>query len=247
MTAYIDVSFFVNFAFDAELLMILCKVYSKKISPARLFASAALGGLVGVFVFVPYLEILARYPARFIMPIFMVYIVFAPCPFKDFIGKYISFITVSFILSGAILFFKLGAFSGLLIPVPVYFAICILRKNIRKKRSEVILEYEDKRISAEGFYDSGNMLLSGGLPVILGNDRIFEKLLGCSVSDENLFYLTKRFNMRIIPFLSLGRSGTVMGIKLNRIWVDDKEYDNVVLAYAGNKFSDELILNSIMT
>ncbi len=247
MTVYADVSFFINFLFDAEILFLLCKVYSKKIPALRLIIASFMGGILSVFAFIPYLEIFARPPARFIIPIFMVCIVFMPLKTKAFFSRYLSYLAISFIMSGIINFLDLNAFSGLLIPIPVYLLICILRKNINKRKGEVILEYKDKSITTEGFYDTGNMLLSGGLPVILGSERIFIELLGCEISKENIMSLAKRFEMRIIPFMSLGKAGTVLGIKLDRIWVDGKEYEGVVMAYAGNKFSDDLILNSIMT
>ncbi len=247
VTVYADVSFFINFTFDAEILFLLCKVYSKKVPTIRLFLASCLGGLLGVFAFIPYLEIFARPPARFIIPIFMICMVFMPLGSKGFLSRYLSYLAISFVMSGLINFLGLNAFSGLLIPIPAYLLICILRKNINKKKGEVILEYKEKRVTTDGFYDTGNMLLSGGLPVILGSERIFKELLGCEISRENIMSLAERFEMRIIPFMSLGKAGTVMGVKLDRIWVDGKEYEDVVMAYAGNKFSDDLILNSIMT
>lgn len=247
VTVYADVSFFINFIFDAEILFLLCKIYSKKVPIFRLGLASLFGGLLGVFAFVPYLEVMARPPARFIIPIFMIYIVFMPLERKAFFSRYLSYIAVSFVMSGMINFLELNVFQSLLIPIPIYFLICILRKNINKKKGEVVLEFKNKKLTADGFFDTGNMLSSGGLPVILGSERIFKELLDCEISRETIMSLAKRFEMRIIPFMSLGRAGTVMGIKLDRIWVDGKEYENVVMAYAGNKFSDELILNSIMT
>ena len=247
MTVYADVCFFINFAFDAEILVLLCKIYSKKVPKLRTALVSLLGGIFGVFPFIPYFEMLSRMPARFIIPAFMVYIVLIPKSFKGFLSRYLTFISISFIISGAVNFFGLNSISGLLIPVPVYCLICILRKNVRKRKGTVVLEYQNKKAVADGFFDSGNMLLSGGLPVILGNDKVFAKLLGCNMEDENIASFGRKFDARIIPFISLGRAGTVIGVKLTRIWVDGKEYDDVVLAYAGKRFSDELILNSIMT
>ncbi len=246
MTVYADVLFLINFIFDAEILIILCKIYSKKFPKIRLLISAALGGVVSVFAFIPYLEILTRMPSGFIVPIIMVYTVFYPMNLRSFLGKYLSFLAISFTLSGAINFFGLNAFSAIILPVPIYFTICILRKNIKKKKGKVILEYDSKIIEVDGFFDSGNMLLSGGMPVILGNRKIFRELFGCEFSNKNINSLSERFEMRIVPFISLGKSGTVLGVKLNRIWVDGKEYNDVVLAYAGDKFSDDLVLNSVM-
>lgn len=246
MTVYADVSFFINFMFDAELLILLCKVFFKKINIMRIFFSSILGGLTGVFAFIPYLEIISRAPARFIIPVFMIYIAIKPVNIKSFSNYYISYLCISFIMSGAVHFFDLNAFSGLLIPVPIYLAICLLRKNIKKRKGKVVLEYKDRKIDVEGFFDSGNMLFSGSMPVILGNNKVFESLLDCRIENENIQSLSKKFEMRIVPFMALGKAGTVMGIRLNRIWVDGKEYIDVVLAYAGNKFCDDLILNSIM-
>jgi len=247
VTVYADVSFFINFAFDAEILFLLCKVYSKKAPILKIIFASCIGGVLGVFTFMPYLEIITRTPARFIIPFFMIGIVFMPLNRKMFLSQYSAYLAISFVMSGLINFLGLNALLGLLIPIPVYFLICVLRKNINKKKGEVVLEFKNKKLTTDGFYDTGNMLLSGGLPVILGSERIFKELLECEISKENIVSLAKRFEMRIIPFMSLGKAGTVMGIKLDRIWVDGKEYNDVVMAYAGNKFSDDLILNSIMT
>lgn len=247
VTVYADVSFFINFAFDAEILLLLCKVYSKKVPIIKLLLASFIGGLLGVFAFIPYAEIVTRPPARFIIPIFMICIVFMPLGQKAFFSRYLSYLAISFVMSGMISFLGLNAICGLLIPIPVYLLVCVLRKNINKKKSVVTLEFKNKKLTTDGFFDTGNMLLSGGLPVILGSERIFKELLECEISKENIVSLAKRFEMRIIPFMSLGNAGTVMGVKLDRIWVDGKEYENVVMAYSGNKFTDDLILNSIMT
>ena len=133
MTVYADVSFFINFAFDAEILFLLCKLYFKKVPFVRLFLASCLGGLSGVFAFMPYFEIMTRPPARFIIPIFAVVIVFFPLGRKAFLSRYLSFLAISFIMSGVMNFLGINVFFGLIIPIPVYFLICILRKNINKK------------------------------------------------------------------------------------------------------------------
>lgn len=247
MTVYADVAFFINFAFDAEILLLLCKIYWKKAPILKIILASCLGGLLGVFAFIPYLEILARTPARVIMPVFMVYIVFYPFERRAFFSRYLSFLAISFVMCGLINFLGLNTFAGLFLIIPVYLLICILRKNINKKKGEVVLEFKNKSLTADGFFDTGNMLFSGSLPVILGSERIFKELLDCEISKENIMSLAKRYEMRIIPYISLGKVGTVMGIKLDRVWVDGKKYEDVVMAYAGSRFSDDLILNSIMT
>ena len=246
MTVYADVLFLINFIFNSETLILLCKIYSKKIPKIRLLVSAMLGGVISVFAFIPYLEFFARTPACFIVPALMILLVFYPVKSTDFFGRYLSYLAISFMMSGAVIFFKLGTLSAILLPLPIYFAVCIIRKNIKKRKGKVVLEYDGKKIEVEGFFDSGNMLLSGGLPVILGNGRVFRKLFGCEFSNKNIHSLSEKFEMRIVPYISLGKTGTVFGVKLNRIWVDGKEYNDIVLAYAGDKFSDDLVLNSAL-
>lgn len=246
MTVYVDVLFFINLVFNAEILILLCKIYSKKIPKIRLFVSASLGGVISIFAFISYLEIFAQSLAGFIFPFVMVWIVFDPLDIRGLLSRYFSFLALSFILSGSIIFFGLNAMSAVLIPIPIYFMVSILRQNIKKKKGKVVLEYKGKTVESDGFFDSGNMLLSGGMPVILGSGKVFDELFGCEFSNKNITSLSERFEMRIVPFTSLGKTGTVLGVKLERIWVDGKEYDNVVLAYAGDKFSDDLVLNSIM-
>jgi len=247
LTVYVDILFLINSLFNAEILILLCLIYSKKVPKMRIVLSSMLGGLFSVMAFIPYLELFARNVANFLVPVAMIYFAFGKQKLKLYIERYITFIALSFILSGAVLFFDLNIIFSLLLPIPLYFAICILRKNTRKKKGTVVLEYKDNNFAVEGFYDSGNMLFSGGMPVILGNDNVFRGLFGCDFTNRNINTLSERFEMRIIPFVSLGKTGTVLGIKLDRIFVEEKEYNNVILAYAGDNFSDDLVLNSIMT
>lgn len=247
MTVYVDILFLTNFTFDAQILILLCKIYSKKVSVLRIILSSCIGGLVGVFAVLPYFEIFSRPVFRYVLPIFFIYYIFYPINLKGFVSRYLSFLTISFIYAGVIDFVGISAFWGIGIFGFIYILICNLRKNITRKKAETYLEYKGKVISAEGFYDSGNMLTSGGLPVILGNDRVFEKLFNLKMSKDDILSFSDKTDIRIIPFKSLGENGTVIGIKLDSVRVKETRYENVVLAYCGNKFSDELILNSVMT
>lgn len=247
MTVYADILFLINFAFDAEILAILCKIYSKKIPPFRFLLSACLGGFAGVFAFIPYFEILSRPPARFILPIIMTALVFLPCKKGRLAGAAVSFTAISFLFSGAIHFFGMSALSGLLLPAILYPAICIVRKNIKRKRSTALLKYKDRKISGEGFFDSGNLLKSGGAPVILGSRAIFESLFGKGFRIEAVSEWTDSEDIRLVPYSTLGKSGAVLGIKLDSAVIDGKSYDNTVLAYCEDNFSEDLILNATMT
>lgn len=247
MTVYADILFLINFAFDAEILAILCKVYSKKIPPARFLLSACLGGLAGVFVFIPYFKILSLPPARIILPIIMTALVFLPCKKGRLAGGAAVFTAISFLFSGAIHFFGMNAFSGLLLPAGLYPAICVVKKNIKRKRSTAVLKYKDRKITVEGFFDSGNLLKSGGAPVILGSRAVFERLFGKGFRIEAAAEWLDSVDIRLVPYSALGKSGAVLGIRLDSAVIDGKVYENTVLAYCEDDFSEDLILNAAMT
>ena len=84
MTVYADISFFINFLFDAEIIALLCKVFSRRVPKLRAFFASALGGLTGIFVFIPYLEFFARTFWCYVIPIFIVFVVFSPKNLKNF-------------------------------------------------------------------------------------------------------------------------------------------------------------------
>ncbi len=247
MTVYADILFLINFAFDAELLLILCKIYSKKVSGIKILLSAAVGGLAGVFTFVPYFGILLLPPAKVVLPAIMTAMVFLPCKKKMLASAAAAFTGMSFMLSGAIHFFDLNALSGLLIPAPVYGIVCIIKRNIRKKRSQVELLYKGRESVENGFFDSGNMLMCGGEPVILGNKAVFERLFGKGFSINAISEWVDSCDVRLVPFSALGKKGAVLGIKLDYAKINGKIYYGTVLAYTEEDFSEDLILNSVMT
>lgn len=247
MTIYADVLFFINFVFDAQLLFVLCKIYSKKPPVFRILLSASIGGFAGVFAFVPYFGILLWPPIKVVLPVLMTSAVFLPCRKKMLLGACLAFCGISFIFSGAVSFFGMSAASGLLIPVLTYLIVCVIKKNIKKGRSRTTLRYKGKKTVEEGFLDSGNMLSSNGAPVILANKAVFERLLGKGFSPLAISEWADSCDVRIVPYTALGKRGAVIGIKLDWAEIGGKRYPGAVLAYSEEEFSEDLILNSAMT
>lgn len=247
MTVYADVLFIINFIFDAEILMILLRLYSKKIPALRLLLSTCIGGLQGIFVFIPYFRILCSPPARFLVPFVMVCIVFLPCKTGELISVWTSFLAISFVFSGAITFFHMKAVYGLLLMLPLYVMIVLIKRNIKRKKSQAILVYKDKKISEDGFFDSGNTLFYNEAPVMLANSNVFIKLFGDGFSPGVACEWIDVEDICFIPYTSLGSEGVIFGIKLEYALIGEKRYDNAVLGYSDDKFKDNLILNSTMT
>ncbi len=247
MTVYADILFFMNFAFDLEILFILLRLYSKKIRILRLLLSACMGGVLGVFAFTPYFGILLAPPARFFMPALPVAVVFVPCEKKKFAGAWCTFLVISFIYNGLIEFFEIKAVLGLFSLIPICVLLDILRRKVVSKRSTAVLVYKGKRVTADGLFDSGNMLISNGAPVILAGDCVFEKLFGKGFSVEAISEWAEVSDIRVIPYSAVGNHGMLYGIKLDTCIIGKKNYDNAVLGYYGKEIHEELILNGIMT
>ena len=246
MTIYADVLFLMNFLFDAELLFLLCKIYSKKASVFRILLSAAVGGGSGVLVFIPFFEILSYPPAKVVIPAIMTAIVFYPGKIKTYLDAVLIFIGMSFFLSGAVHFAGIDGIWALLIPVPLYGIVSVIKKRTSRTRKSALLCYHGKTCLLDGFYDNGNMLSYCGTPVILGSRVVFEKLFGKGFSILALSEWVNPCDVRMIPYSALGKNGAVIGIKLDYARIDKKDYTGVVLAYSEKEFSEELILNSIM-
>ena len=247
MKVYADMIFFVNFLVDLEILITLTKLYRQKIRFAKLLLSACLGGMQGVFAFVPYFRILSTAPARLLMPFFMIWAVFYPCKLTKAVKGGFFFLPLSFIISGAVIFFDLSSAMVIFMPLPVFIAVNVyINKKLVQKRN-VTLIYNDCQYHGEGFYDSGNMLFYKNLPVILAIHMVFEDMFGKEFSINAVNEWVNKKDIRIIPYTSLGNQGAVIGISLDKAVVDGEDYYGIILGYCTDKFSENLILNGIMT
>lgn len=247
MTVYADVVFFVNFAFDAGILLILSKLSPGRVSYLRVALSACLGGMQSLFAFVPYFRILCLPPAGACMAFVMAYIALGNGGFRAVLRGGTALLALTFALSGAVNFFGVNPLWGITLLIPIYFAVCMLKRGFTKRYKTAVLVYGEKKITAEGFCDSGNMAECNGKPVILADLTVFEKLFGKGFSVNAPQEWVKSEDLRIVPYTALGKSGVLYGIRLDKAVVDGKCYNDAVLGYFSDNFEDSLILNGIMT
>ena len=241
MSVYLDIAFFVNFIFDAEILFLMLTVTSKKITYNRLFFSALLGGLQGVFVFFPYFRILSLPPVSFLVSFFMVFLAVNPTSIKELFGSYLIFLMTAFLLGGAMSFLKFKAVFGVLLILPLYFGIMKTRKKIIRKKINVTLFYKGKILERDAVYDSCNMVFYFGKPVIFGNKSLFYEIVG----DRQMF-LNREKDFCLVPYKCVGKSGIAKGIRLDKAVVSDKNFDGTIFCCFEDNLTDEVILNGIM-
>jgi hypothetical protein len=241
MSVYLDLAFFINFLFDSELIILSHLICSKKIYPLRIFIAAFLGGLQGVLVFFPYFGILSLPPVSILISLLMTAIAIYPCKKRDFFAFYIVFLGSSFFLAGIIYFMRAEIIWGGLLILPIYRIVSKIKKEIMLKHSMVTLCYKDRKIEKTALYDSGNSVFYFGKPVIIAK----KELLGDFLGED--FNLESCEDICVIPYKTVEKNGTLMGIRLERAIVNGKSYDGAVLGFFGENLSDEIILNRIMT
>jgi len=244
MGIYLDLAFFANFLFDAELIVMAHLICSRKIRPFRIFIAAFLGGLQGVLVFFPYFGILSLPPVSILVSLFMAAAAICPCRKKDFFSFYIIFLGTSFFLAGIISFMRAELFWASLLILPIYCAVTVIKKEICLKRSRVTLFYKDRVIKKEALYDSGNAVFYFGKPVIMANMELLNEILGKDFTENALKSCE---DICVIPYKTVGKSGTLTGIRLDRAIVNGKNYEGAVLGFFDEDLSDEIILNRVMT
>ena len=158
---------------------------------------------------------------------------------KKFITMYIIFMSSSFILAGLMMYTRAGTFWGIMLILPAYCAIARIKKELFLKRTKAVLCYGGRRIERRALYDSGNSVTYMGKPVIFGNKELIPEFLG----DEDIEACG---NICVIPYKTLGKSGTVLGIRLDHAEVYGKSYAGAVLGFFDGAVRDEIILNGTM-
>lgn len=246
MEIYADKIFFTNFIFDFGILITLLKISGQKIRILRLMLSACLGGVQGVFVFIPYFRILGTPPMRFILPLVMTAIVFMPCGFGELIKNGMLFFITAFVLSGAACFFGLNSYIGMNLPYPFYFAANYLHKKGCIKAKKITLIYKGKRYDGTGFYDSGNMMYYKNIPVILANNTVFEEMFGKGFNINAAQEWIDEKDIRPVAYSSPGGCGVLIGIKLDNAVVGRKNYGTAILACCRENLDENVILNRVM-
>ncbi|MCR4693267.1 MAG: sigma-E processing peptidase SpoIIGA [Firmicutes bacterium] len=243
MSIYLDLAFLINFLFDFELIILVHLICSKKIRPFRAFFAAFLGGMQGVLVFFPYFGILSLPPVSLLVSFMITAICENPRKKREFLNFYIIFHASSFFLAGIMTFMHANTILGALMILPVYEIVIKIKKEIFVKHSIITLCYKGKIIEKPALYDSGNAVFYLGKPVIFGNTRLIYDFFDTHFSQKDLEMCE---NVCIVPYKTVGKSGVVMGIRLDRAVVNEKIYEGAVLGFFDENFEDEIILNRIM-
>ena len=232
MKIYLDLIMILNFFFDFLLLLSVSIILRRNVSIYKIMLGAFLGGLSILLLFIK-MSSLTLFLYKIIISIIMIIVSFGfkniKYTFKNLLylystsiilGGFLYFLNVEFSYKQeGMIFFHNGLsinFIFLIIFSPIIIYIYIKQgiwlKNNYSNYYKVNLFYNGKKISLNGFLDTGNDLKSPitNKPVILISKKIF-----CS----NYFF---------IPYNGVNNSGLLKCFKAD-IEINNKRYNKIII------------------
>jgi len=242
MKLYLDLIFFINIWFDFLLLTSVSILLKRNIKIKRLLLGSIVGGLT-IFILFIELNSIELLLFKIIISILMITITFSYKDIKYTLSNLGYFYLSSIILGGGMYLLN-NTFSysskGLLLynnglevnylvlliisPVIIFFYV---RNSLKLKDNysnyhKVDILYNNKVYHLNGYLDTGNNLYDPFKKrgIILVNLEIPYK-------PENIIYT---------PFETLNNQGIVKCLKVDKIYVDKKEFKNFLIGISNEKF-----------
>ena len=243
-TVYVDLLFLINFCMDFLCMVAISGITSRRLSYIRAFIGAVIGGLYSVAaLFMPPIGKLEIVPALLCCCL-MCLVVFAK---SDSRPTEILRLTVTYLFTSALLggimtatFNLLNSYNldlnesksndipaWLLIAVGIFSLIStylggkILRRRLLRKTASVTVFFNQKSITFNAMYDSGNLLSDSisGRPVIVADKRHSKELLGFEINTDTALGVSDEKILHRIVFVPYA---TASGQKLMTALRPDK-------------------------
>lgn len=249
MTVYIEYVLIDNFLIDYLLLKATFSTTGISVRKGRLFLCAIFGAVTAIVY--PFFE--NFYILQTVFKIFsgflIVLIAVKFSSVKSYVINALIFFLYTFLMGGAII----GIYNLLNIPyqteisvafmvIPVYLLITGMeraikylyrRREIMKLTVKVELEFSNKKVALNGFYDTGNGVYDGDSPVIFCTKKTFTEIVG-----DNLL----RAKLKKICIFTVNGETENFAVSLDKIKIYNKDepniYNNVTLCATKNSVGD---------
>ena len=240
MKIYIDIVFMINFMFDFLLLLTVNVVLKRNAKLKRIFIGSFIGGL-SIFLLFINLNSLELFLFKIIISILMIIITFGRNNFfknilylyfiSIILGGFLYYLNMEFSYKNSGLVFFHNGFSInfilliILSPIILYIYIKQVKelKIINSYHYNISFIYRRKKYNYFGYVDTGNKIYDPYThkPVILLYDKNFN------------------INKPIyIPYKTIDNNGLLKAFKVDKLYVDDKEYRKVLIALVDKPFTD---------
>ncbi len=261
MSVYIEYVIIDNLIIDYLLLMLAYRLANVKTNFYRLIFSSAVGTCFAVLM--PLISIDKTYLTivKILVGFLLVLLGGKFLTIKKYLFSVLYFFIFTFMMGGAIIglfyladidFEKFYSFNyDSFIPVGitvllVYIFSELLKKLILKIFKEkainpfirkCVIVLKNKRITATGFYDSGNRLFDykSGVPIIIGSNSLFNKI-------DNLGIFTKQKGE--ISIKTVSGEGKIKFYEVDKLLIYNGNilniYNNVLIARSNEEFDDDI-------
>ena len=244
MKIYLDLVLILNFFFDFLLLFAVNHLLKRKVKFYRIILGSLIGSLSILILFIS-INSIELFILKIVISILMILITFGYNNRKVFLKNIIYLYLVSIILGGSlyllndsisynnkgIIFFNNGLSINIILmiiisPVIMYYYLK-QNKNYKLNYSnyhDVVIHYNNKEYIFKGYLDTGNNLYDPykrRAIILLNKNELFH-------NEKKIIY---------VPYQALNISGVVKCIKVDKIYIDKKEYKNILIGESINKIN----------
>ena len=245
MIIYLDVVFFINFFFDFILLTATKQILKERTKLYRLTLGSLIGALSIFFLFLK-INSIELFFLKIMISIFMIIITFGK---RNFFKKYLYFYIISIFLGGSmyflnytfsskhqgLIFFSNGLSINFIVmiilsPIIIYYYVKEYKSHKQTITNcyNIDLYIKNKKWSLRGYLDTGNTLTDpykkrGVVLLNLGKVVFPEKT-------EKIIY---------VPYKTITTSGVIPCYEIDRIIINKKEFNNLLIGDVKNYFKLE--------
>jgi stage II sporulation protein GA (sporulation sigma-E factor processing peptidase) len=263
MEIYVDVVILENWIINFFLLTLTMKCIKHKCKMSSLIGSSFIGGIYTVVLLIPKLNIFACLPCELLVACIMLRIVYGKTSIFNMIKLVVTFLILTFTLSGiCFLFslkqnlcflgstFKIQKYSIKYIMLGIMIIYLIYSRFIEYIKDKLFtnnfsfnieFEVENRKYSFQSFLDTGNELREPitNLPCILIEEDLINDI---NFDGKNVYY---------ILYSSIGYGGKLKGIRVNDIKVNKKDclYEKIdaIICPCKEKLSNEHEFNALLS
>lgn len=239
MKIYLDLIFLINIWYDFLILLSVSLLLKRNIKLKRIFLGSLFGSLTFLIIFIDLNDyILIIY--KIIISILMSIITFSYKDIKYTISNISYFYLISIILGGSIyllndsfitnnsLVIKNNLINYLFLiiisPIIIYIYLNQTKKlkNNYSNYHKVDIIYKNKLYHLNGYLDTGNNLIDP-----YKKRKIILVKLNINYDDTSIIYT---------PYESLNNIGIIKCLKIDKLFVDKKEFNNYLIGLSNDKF-----------
>lgn len=269
MTVYVDVLVVLNIFVNYFLLSGASLILRKHPKRIFLVLGAFLGGLYSLIIFLPdipdVISILSNISASSII----VLVTFLPRRFKEFLKEFAAFFAVNFLFAGFMLavwilfkpkgmvynnsaiYFNIDIKILVFSTIGCYIVLTVFGKLLKRnapsnKLYDIEIIHKGRMVMTKALFDTGNNLSDGfsNTPVIVAQKNIVKKLVSPSLfkffdGNAAMPIDTDDEKIRLIPFGSVGGSGTLKAVLVDEVKVpaENLNVKRVILAQSEADFN----------